>query len=281
MIGPDSQAERGFARGSPDQASCAARRHGLADQIGIDSLNMRRLTEELGWFDGPLRHVTNKEELLDGMVDVVVGEDRPALGSTDWKSSVRQRILSAEAIAAASPLGVRSDRVAGEPLTSVWPASRLDDQDVSGRRLSTDLTHLCAAHDREAVDTAPPRKVFDDSPSLDPASTAMLVSEMEGRYPHIAEMVGIVSRSSVGQEAAAMMSSSSSLLDLFAQWSRKTPPATVGFRQCDACLIGSSLSFASSPFQGLCLYCNPWRPDRQRSGSLLLVHGLCQSLHSG
>jgi hypothetical protein len=36
------------------------------------------------------------------------------------------------------------------------------------------------------------QEVFDDSPSLDAATTAMLVREMEGRYPHIAEMVGIV-----------------------------------------------------------------------------------------
>src|ERR687885_381777 len=33
------------------------------------------------------------------------------------------------------------------------------------------------------------QEVFDDSPSIDPATQAMLVREMEGRYPHIAEMV--------------------------------------------------------------------------------------------
>jgi hypothetical protein len=36
------------------------------------------------------------------------------------------------------------------------------------------------------------QEVFDDSPSLDPASVAILVREMENRYPNIAEMVGTV-----------------------------------------------------------------------------------------
>ena len=41
------------------------------------------------------KHVANKEELLDGMVDVIVGEIDPPLPAADWKAAVRQRILSA------------------------------------------------------------------------------------------------------------------------------------------------------------------------------------------
>src|SRR5437667_9786895 len=41
------------------------------------------------------KHVANKEELLDGMIDVVVGEIDPPAPGTDWKTAVRQRILSA------------------------------------------------------------------------------------------------------------------------------------------------------------------------------------------
>jgi len=36
------------------------------------------------------------------------------------------------------------------------------------------------------------QEVFDDSPSVDPATPAMLVREMGGSYPHIAEMVEAV-----------------------------------------------------------------------------------------
>ena len=41
------------------------------------------------------KHVANKDELLDGMVDVVIGEIDPPSTEGDWKSAVRHRILSA------------------------------------------------------------------------------------------------------------------------------------------------------------------------------------------
>jgi AcrR family transcriptional regulator len=46
----------------------------LADDAGIESLSMRKLAQELGVVPMALyKHVANKDELLDGMVDVVVG----------------------------------------------------------------------------------------------------------------------------------------------------------------------------------------------------------------
>ena len=41
------------------------------------------------------KHVANKDEMLDGMLDVVVAEIDPPLTDTDWKTAVRERILSA------------------------------------------------------------------------------------------------------------------------------------------------------------------------------------------
>ena len=50
----------------------------LADDAGIESLNMRKLAQELGVVPMALyKHVANKDELLDGMVDVIVGEIDP------------------------------------------------------------------------------------------------------------------------------------------------------------------------------------------------------------
>ena len=40
-------------------------------------------------------HVANKEDILDGMVDIVVGEIDPPLEGVDWKTAIRARILSA------------------------------------------------------------------------------------------------------------------------------------------------------------------------------------------
>ena len=68
----------------------------LADREGVESLSMRRLANELGVVPMALyKHVANKEEMLDGMLDVVVAEIDPPLTGTDWKTAVRERILSA------------------------------------------------------------------------------------------------------------------------------------------------------------------------------------------
>jgi AcrR family transcriptional regulator len=78
----------------------------LADEGGIESLTMRRLADEVGAEAMSLYyHVANKEEVLDGIVDLiareindVVGEiDVPATGA-DWKKAVRERILSAREV---------------------------------------------------------------------------------------------------------------------------------------------------------------------------------------
>src|SRR6201987_3262599 len=68
----------------------------LADEAGLQGFSMRGLAQELGVVPMALyKHVANKEELLDGMVDIVVGEVDPPVSGGAWKSAVRQRILSA------------------------------------------------------------------------------------------------------------------------------------------------------------------------------------------
>lgn len=68
----------------------------LADEIGIEALSMRRLAQELGVVPMALyKHVTDKEDLLDGMVEVIVREIDPPAAGTDWKTTIRRRVLSA------------------------------------------------------------------------------------------------------------------------------------------------------------------------------------------
>ena len=78
----------------------------LADKGGIESLTMRRLAEALGAEAMSLYyHVANKQEVLDGIVDVIAQEindvvgqiDGPAKGA-DWKKAVRRRILAAREV---------------------------------------------------------------------------------------------------------------------------------------------------------------------------------------
>ena len=79
-----------------DRATVLAAAVALADADGLDGLTMRSLAETLQVVPMALyKHVANKDELLDGMTDVVVAEIDPPRTDTDWKTAVRERILSA------------------------------------------------------------------------------------------------------------------------------------------------------------------------------------------
>src|SRR5215208_4340927 len=67
----------------------------LAVRDGIDSLSMRKLADELGAGAMSLYyHVPNKEQLIDGMVDIVFGEIEPPPTDVDWKTAMRKRAVS-------------------------------------------------------------------------------------------------------------------------------------------------------------------------------------------
>ncbi len=69
---------------------------GLADEAGIESLSMRRLGQVLGVEAMSLyNHVANKDDILNGIVDIVEsGIELPAPGA-EWKSALRRTGLSA------------------------------------------------------------------------------------------------------------------------------------------------------------------------------------------
>jgi AcrR family transcriptional regulator len=67
----------------------------LVARNGIESLTMRKLADELGAGAMSLYHyVPNKEQLLDGMVDIVFGEIELPSTDVDWKTAMRTRALS-------------------------------------------------------------------------------------------------------------------------------------------------------------------------------------------
>lgn len=70
-----------------------------ADAEGLEALSMRKLAQELGVKAMSLyNHVANKDDMVDGMVDLVVGEiELPSL-DVDWKTAMRQRAVSAHAV---------------------------------------------------------------------------------------------------------------------------------------------------------------------------------------
>jgi AcrR family transcriptional regulator len=66
-----------------------------ADEGGLEALTMRKVAEELGVAPMALyRHVANRDDLVDGMVDIIFSEiELPAAGA-DWKTAMRDRAIS-------------------------------------------------------------------------------------------------------------------------------------------------------------------------------------------
>jgi AcrR family transcriptional regulator len=68
----------------------------LADRGGVGALSMRKLAQELGVEAMSLyHHVANKDDILDGIVDVVFGEIELPTGEAGWEAAMRRRAVSA------------------------------------------------------------------------------------------------------------------------------------------------------------------------------------------
>ena len=68
----------------------------LADRGGVGALSMRKLAQELGVEAMSLyHHVANKDDILDGIVDVVFGEIELPTGEAGWEAAMRRRSVSA------------------------------------------------------------------------------------------------------------------------------------------------------------------------------------------
>lgn len=92
----------------------------IADQVGLESLTMRRLGRHLGAEAMSLyKHVASKDEILDGIVDIVVGEIDLPPAVADWKTAMRQRANSARHILASHPwaIGMMESRSEMGPAT--------------------------------------------------------------------------------------------------------------------------------------------------------------------
>ena len=67
----------------------------LADQGGLESLSMRKLGQELGVEAMALYyHFANKDEIVDGIVDLVFGEVELPSMTPDWRTAMRRRAIS-------------------------------------------------------------------------------------------------------------------------------------------------------------------------------------------
>ena len=67
----------------------------LADEGGIESLTMRKLGQALGFEAMSLyNHVANKDDVLDGILDLVLAESEPPSPHGDWDEAMRTSAIS-------------------------------------------------------------------------------------------------------------------------------------------------------------------------------------------
>ncbi|HEV2778987.1 MAG TPA: TetR/AcrR family transcriptional regulator C-terminal domain-containing protein [Actinophytocola sp.] len=158
----------------------------LADEAGIDAVSMRNLAQQLDVVPMALyNHVANKDELLDGMVEVIVGEIDPPIDSVGWKDAIRQRILSARQ----ALLRHRWASTVIESRTHAPPVVLDYMNSVAGMflagGLSVDLTHH-AMHALGSRMWGFTQEVFPTpTPPADPNERAVMLQQAAARYPHI------------------------------------------------------------------------------------------------
>lgn len=79
----------------------------LADKGGVEAMSMRKLGQELGVEAMSLyNHVRNKDDIVDGLIDVIFGEIGLPPRGVGWKTAMRQRAISARAVLARHPWAI-------------------------------------------------------------------------------------------------------------------------------------------------------------------------------
>jgi AcrR family transcriptional regulator len=164
----------------------------LADAGGIDVLTMRRLGEELGVEAMSLyRHVANKDDLLDGMIDVVFGEIGLPSPGAPWKTAMRERAVAARAALTRHPWAV--GRM--ESRSSPGPATLRHHDAVLGTLRAGGFSVELAAHAFSAMDsyiygfvlqeTTLPFTTTEETAGV---AQAIYAQFADGQYPHLIEL---------------------------------------------------------------------------------------------
>src|SRR5262245_56641109 len=166
----------------------------LADGAGIDALSMRKLASELGVDPMALyRHVRNKEDLLDGVLQVVIGQVEPAPDGLPWKAAVRAETMNARAVMVRHPWARRvlEERGTGGPAQIALIERHL--AILFGAGFSVELAH----HALHVLDS----RIFGFSPALfdetcrahpTPDQQAAIIGALAS-YPSVARLAGAVS----------------------------------------------------------------------------------------
>jgi AcrR family transcriptional regulator len=164
----------------------------IADAGGIASLTIRSLAQELGVKPMSVyHHVANKDEILDGIVDLVFGEiELPSAGG-DWRSEMRRRADSARQALKRHPwaIGLMESRTAPGPATLRHHDAVLGA--LRGAGFSVELTaHAYALLDSYIYGFALQEATlpFNGPETVGDIAEPMIREFPVGEYPHLVEL---------------------------------------------------------------------------------------------
>jgi AcrR family transcriptional regulator len=167
----------------------------VADEGGVGALTMRRLADELGAEAMSLYyHVAKKDDVLDGVIEVIVAEindvvsriDAPAAGA-NWKGAVRSRVLAARQVLLRHPWAPQ----VLETRTAVSMAVlRYHDELIGLMReggFSNDVVHH-ALHALGSRALGFSQELFNPGDSAD-AGADIAPEDVASQFPHLAGML--------------------------------------------------------------------------------------------
>ncbi|KAB2339663.1 TetR/AcrR family transcriptional regulator [Actinomadura rudentiformis] len=163
----------------------------LADESGVDALSMRKLAQALGVAPMALyKHVDGKDELLDGMIEVVIGEIDPPEPGVEWKTAIRRRVLSARQMLLRHPWAsqVIEARTKVRPTPAVLAYMDTMIEIFRSGGLSVDLTHH-ALHTMGSRLLGFSQELFNESGGDDQEPDPETSRAMAEQYPNITALV--------------------------------------------------------------------------------------------
>jgi hypothetical protein len=137
------------------------------------------------------RHVANKEDLLDGMVDVVFAEMYPPAIGGDWKRELRERGLSARAALQRHPWAVGLMETRLQP----GPASAVHHNATMGCLREAGFPFRRAVHAYNLLDSftygfaLQEQTIPFETPEESADMAKITVGEQADAYPYLAEVV--------------------------------------------------------------------------------------------
>jgi AcrR family transcriptional regulator len=170
----------------------------LADRGGVEALSMRKLGQELGVDAMALyRHVRGKDDLLDGVADVIVGQIERPTADEDWKATLRELAMAARRVMLRRPW---ARQVLEERGTS-GPAALAHIEAVLSTLLDGGFSMDVAHHALHVLDSRVfgfNQALFEDSRPADPSPEmeAAMVRALAS-YPRITELAQAASHEGV------------------------------------------------------------------------------------